>query len=198
MTNQLHDDTTQWSLDDVKAFAQKAHESVVNPDGTVGQRRKYTGEPYIAHPIEVYDIICQTPRSTIEMMAAALLHDTVEDTSVTLEDIEARFGLIVATLVCWLTDVSGPEHGDRDARKQRDRERLAAAPGEVHTLKLADLISNTSTIVDHDPKFARRYLEEKVALLEILTRGDQELFERARQICNDGQWKIRQKFGSRA
>lgn len=71
-------------------------------------------------------------------------------------------------MVDMLTDVSRPEDGNRAARKKLDREHLAKATPEVKTIKLADLIHNTESIVAHDPKFAEVYLEEKRALLSVL------------------------------
>ena len=52
------------------------------------QRRKYTGEPYVVHPIQVADILEKEVEATTEMLAAAILHDVVEDTPVTLRDIK--------------------------------------------------------------------------------------------------------------
>ena len=57
-----------------------------------GQRRKYTGEPYSTHPIGVSKIIETIPDHTPEMVAAALLHDVVEDTPITFLDIKNQFG----------------------------------------------------------------------------------------------------------
>jgi (p)ppGpp synthase/HD superfamily hydrolase len=73
-----------------------------------GQTRKYTGEPYIVHPFAV-SLIVQSVPHTPEMVAAALLHDTVEDTGKTIEEIEQLFGKQVASYVGWLTDVSHPQ-----------------------------------------------------------------------------------------
>ena len=89
------------------------------------------------------------------------------------------FGIDIATMVNWLTDVSRPEDGNRARRKAIDREHTARAPAEVQTIKLADLISNSRSIMQHDPEFARVYLEEKRLLLEVLTRGDAELHAEA-------------------
>jgi (p)ppGpp synthase/HD superfamily hydrolase len=125
--------------------------------------------------------IVQTVPHTEAMLAAAWLHDVVEDTGVTIETVRAEFGSEVADLVSWLTDVSRPEDGNRARRKARDREHTAAAPAEAQTVKLADLISNTRSIMAHDPKFAVTYLEEKRALLAVMTRGDATLMEIARR-----------------
>jgi (p)ppGpp synthase/HD superfamily hydrolase len=150
-----------------RVFATAAH-------AAVGQVRKYTFEPYIVHPAEVASIVRSVPH-TDEMVAAAWLHDTVEDTDVTIEDVRAEFGDKVAELVGWLTDVSRPEDGNRAVRKAMDREHSAAAPAEAQTVKLADLIANTRSIMKHDVAFAKTYLEEKRLLLEVMDKGDATL-----------------------
>ena len=124
--------------------------------------------------------IVKTVDHTDSMVAAAWLHDVVEDTGVSIEVIRAEFGSEVSDLVGWLTDVSRPDHGNRAARKAIDRAHTAAAPAEAQTVKLADLISNTRSIVQHDPKFAETYLAEKRALLAVMTRADAGLLARAR------------------
>lgn len=154
-------------------FAKEMHESVK-------QVRKYTGEPYIVHPEEVAALVRSVPHTSI-MIAASYLHDVVEDTPATIEDIEREFGLEVAELVGWLTDVSKPEDGNRAVRKAIDRDHSALAPPQAKTIKLADLISNTKTIVKFDPIFAKVYLHEKARLLEVLKEGDPSLFYQAAQ-----------------
>lgn len=147
-------------------FAEEAHR---------GQVRKYTNEPYIVHPAEVAHIVSTIPGATDQMIAAAWLHDVVEDTDITLGDIDRHFGSYIAALVGWLTDPSSHEDGNRASRKAIDREHLAQAPGAAQTVKLADLISNTSSIARFDPEFAEVYLAEKRALLEVLTKGNATL-----------------------
>ena len=164
--------TIQTLAERARVFATAAH-------AAVGQLRKYTHEPYIVHPAEVVSIV-QTVPHTEAMLAAAWLHDVVEDTGVTIETVRAEFGTEVADLVSWLTDVSRPEQGNRAHRKALDRAHTAAAPAEAMTIKLADLISNTRSIMEHDAKFAKTYLEEKRLLLEVMTRGDAVLMARAR------------------
>ena len=117
--------------------------------------------------------------STFDMVAAAWLHDVVEDTGVTITDINLNFGADIAALVGWLTDVSQPHDGDRAKRKAIDREHTAQAPAEAQTIKLADLISNSKSIMAHDPDFAKTYLEEKRMLLEVMTKGDRGLHAEA-------------------
>ena len=144
------------------------------------QKRKYTGEPYIVHPIAVSEIVKTVPH-TDEMVAAALLHDVVEDTPVTIQEIETKFGSKVAELVGWLTDTSRPENGNRKTRKSIDRLHSADAPAEAQTIKLADLIHNTKSIEQHDPGFWKVYKQEKIALLDVLTKGDRSLMHIAQQ-----------------
>lgn len=156
-------------------FATKAH-------GT--QKRKYTDEDYIVHPMAVAEIVRGVPH-TPEMIATALLHDTVEDASVTLLDIKENFGVKVAQLVAWLTDISTPFHGNRAVRKELDRQHLALAPAQAKTIKLADLIDNTGSIRERDPDFWRVYREEKVRLLEVLRDGDPALWARAKELTED-------------
>lgn len=163
-------------VEKAEIFATAAHFAVK-------QTRKYTGEPYIVHPKEVVSIV-QMVDHTPEMLAAAWLHDVVEDTGVPLSVIWTEFDTQVAQYIMWLTDVSKPEDGNRKARKAIDRAHIAQAPAEVQTIKLADLISNTKSIIEHDPKFAVTYLEEKRLLLEVLTKGDATLLERAKEIIS--------------
>ena len=162
------------NVERARVFATAAH-------AAVGQVRKYTFEPYIVHPTEVASIVASVPH-TNEMLAAAYLHDTVEDTGVSIVDIQVEFGNEVASLVGWLTDVSTPEQGNRAVRKAIDREHTAMAPAAAQTVKLADLIANSRSILAHDPAFAKVYLEEKRMLLEVLTRGDATLMAEARRI----------------
>lgn len=157
-------------------FATKAHGCQV---------RKYTGEPYIAHPAAVVQMLKRTSH-TEEMLAAAWLHDVVEDTPVTLDEIGREFGTTVAHYVWFLTDVSRPEDGNRAARKAKDLLHISGAPSEAQTIKLADLIDNTSSILAHDPKFAKVYLAEKAKLLEVLTRADPDLWHLAQHTVSEG------------
>jgi (p)ppGpp synthase/HD superfamily hydrolase len=150
-------------------FATAAHASI-------DHRRKHSGEPYIVHPKAVAELVRSVPH-TPEMIAAAYLHDVVEDTPVTIEEIEAEFGPSVAELVGWLTDVSKPGDGNRAKRKALDLQHTAKAPAEAKTIKIADLIDNTLSISKHDPQFWPVYRREKIALLQVLKEGDQTLWK---------------------
>ncbi|NOV22893.1 bifunctional (p)ppGpp synthetase/guanosine-3',5'-bis(diphosphate) 3'-pyrophosphohydrolase [Cupriavidus necator] len=146
------------------------------------QRRKYTNNPYADHLAEVAGIVATVGENDDvwleQMIAVAWLHDCVEDQGITSTELLERFGLKVTEGVCLLSDL---ETGNRAERKAASRARLAAAPGWVQTIKCADLISNTSSIVMHDPKFAVVYLEEKRLLLDVLTKADPRLVAIARE-----------------
>ena len=157
-------------------FAAEAHAT---------QTRKYTGEPYIRHPIEVAKTVASVPDHTDEMICAALLHDVVEDCGVTLEEIKQEFGEVVEDLVFWLTDPPTIKDGpNRAERKRMTRERYSIAPAQAQTIKCADIISNTESIVQHDPDFAVVYLSEGRELLEVLDRADPTLLARARAVVS--------------
>lgn len=158
-------------VNEARSFAIKAH-------ANAGNRRKYSLEPYEVHLKEVANIVASVTDDP-EMAAAAWLHDTVEDTPVTIQDIERTFGHSVAELVAELTDVSKPSDGNRAIRKAIDRAHLAKASWKGKTIKLADLMNNCQDICAHDPEFAKVYLTEMAALLEVLHDGDQTLFEKA-------------------
>ena len=147
-----------------------------------GQKRKYTKNPYIYHPIAVMNLVASVPH-TEDMLIAAVLHDVVEDTDVTLTAIRVVFGQEVAVLVEMLTDVSHPHDGSRRTRKTIDRAHTALASPEAKTIKLADLLDNTRSIVAHDPEFAKVYMAEKRLLLGVLTEGDPLLWQMADERC---------------
>ncbi len=170
-------------VESARLFATAAHSAV-------GQLRKYTFEPYIVHPVEVAKIVKSTNYCTEEMIAAALLHDVLEDTNVSEEVLRFEFGNTVTDMVVWLTNVSQPKDGNRSVRKELDRQNLAKAPGEVHTIKLADLLSNTPSIIKYDNKFAKIYIPEKEALLEVLTKGDPYLLHSAKQMINHAKYDL--------
>jgi len=151
-------------IDTAIAFAAQAH---------AGQVRKYTNLPYITHPIEVMTILHDHGVRDEAMLCAAVLHDVVEDCPVPLSAIRRRFGDDVADLVDGLTDkYPAGTGGNRAERKLRERQRIAAMCMRTQTVKYADLISNTSSIAVHDPDFARVYLREKRAMMDLMMQDD--------------------------
>ena len=150
----------------------------------LGQVRKYTGDAYIQHPLAVSEIV-NSVHGSAEMIAAALLHDVVEDTDVSIKNIAEQFGAFVAILVENLTDISKPEDGKRKVRKAKDLLHTSQALPDAKTIKLADLIHNTESICSFDPEFAKIYMNEKKALLGVLKEGDKCLYDRAKKIVDD-------------
>ena len=159
-----------------REFATVAHQRI-------NHRRKYTRQPYEVHLKSVAHIVASVTDDE-EMIAAAWLHDTVEDTAATHYDIEQQFGKGVHDLVYALTDISKPGDGNRATRKGIDRAHLARASVRAKSVKLADLIDNLRDICKHDAKFAKVYLQEMSALLEVLGEGDEALLRRAgKELC---------------
>lgn len=146
-------------------FANKKHTEV-------NQRRKWSNLPYITHPVSVARILMQTTLPTEDQLIAAILHDTVEDTNTTFDEIEHNFGASVRVLVYWLTDVAKPEDGNRAARMQINRDHISNAPAEAQTIKAADSIHNLHNCVATAGGFAFKYIPEKRATYKILTKAD--------------------------
>jgi (p)ppGpp synthase/HD superfamily hydrolase len=141
------------------AFASHAHRE---------QTRKYTGEPYIYHPLHVAQILVDAyPNDPPpdEVLCAALLHDVVEDCGITFTELRREFNDAVAINVLHLTDLVGKDIGNRDTRKMLEAERVRCAPIHCQIIKLADFISNTYSICEHDHDFAVVYLKEKERVL---------------------------------
>jgi myo-inositol-1(or 4)-monophosphatase len=126
-------------LDRAITFAVKAHANT---------ERNGKGYPYIVHPMEAV-VIVATMTSDQELLAAAVLHDTVEDTDVTVEQIRAEFGDRIASLVAAETDTIWQNVGEKDdwhARKQAAIERLTNASHDVKIVALGDKLSNMRAI----------------------------------------------------
>lgn len=126
-------------LDRAIIFAVKAH---------AGTERRGKGFPYIVHPMEAMEIVAtMTPDQ--ELLAAAALHDTVEDTDVTIEDLRKEFGERVALLVAHESEerVEGVSQEESwHQRKQAAIDRLAQAPHDAKIVALGDKLSNMRAI----------------------------------------------------
>lgn len=169
--------------EDPTKLEEKAMLFAFEKHSAIDHKRKYSKKPYIIHPAAVADIVREVEH-TPEMLAAAWLHDTVEDTNATLQDIREHFGKIVYELVEMLTDVSKPEDGNRRTRKEMDRQHTAKASPEAQTIKLGDLIHNSKSIMANDPDFAVVFMREMRKLLKVLTEGSSALLERAHDIAH--------------
>ncbi len=126
-------------LDRAIIFAVQAH---------AGTERRGKGFPYIVHPMEAMEIVA-TMTSDQELLAAAALHDTVEDTEVTVEELRREFGERIASLVAAESDVVMEGVSEEDswhARKQIAINRLARASREAKMVALGDKLSNMRAI----------------------------------------------------
>ena len=126
-------------LDRAIVFAVQAH---------AGTERRGKGFPYIVHPMEAMEIVA-TMTTDQELLAAAALHDTVEDTGVTVEQLKAEFGERIASLVADESDVM-PEGMTEEAswhqRKQAAIDRLSKASHDAKMVALGDKLSNMRAI----------------------------------------------------
>ncbi|WP_460307102.1 RelA/SpoT family protein [Actinocorallia aurea] len=121
------------------------------------QKRK-SGDPYITHPLAVTTILAELGMST-ETLCAALLHDTVEDTSYTLEELRADFGDEIAALVDGVTKLDKVKYGDA-AEAETVRKMVVAMARDIRVLviKLADRLHNMRTL-----RYMPRHKQEKKA-----------------------------------
>lgn len=178
-----------WTVEDAKAFAIRAHRSI-------GQLRPKTGEQYEVHPEEVAELVASVPH-TPAMRAAAWLHDTKDDVpGITIEGLAEAFDAEVAGIVDDLSDHEAGQ-GTRRERKAAERARMAGVGASSQTVRLADIISNVRTIVANDPEFARTYVPEKAALVEVLTKGDPTLRAMARDAISRAQAALAELFPER-
>ena len=151
------------------------------------QLRRYSQERYIVHPIRVMES-CKKYTADLPMLSAAILHDVLEDTPVTRQDMQEFLRRIMTVqeadrtlqLVVELTDVyvkANYPRMNRAERKEKERTRLSRVSADAQTIKYADVLDNAVDIVQNDPDFSTKFLEEGRLLLEVMTNGDSHLRE---------------------
>jgi guanosine-3',5'-bis(diphosphate) 3'-pyrophosphohydrolase len=137
----------------VRAYDPDADESILNRAYVFamqahGPQKRASGDPYFSHPLEVAGILTDLKLDTATI-ATALLHDTVEDTSATIEDIEKNFGAEIAGLVDGVTKLSQLElFSERTKQAENFRKLMLAMSNDIRVLlvKLADRLHNMRTI----------------------------------------------------
>jgi (p)ppGpp synthase/HD superfamily hydrolase len=149
-----------------------------------GQFRNYGGEPYIVHPIAVGHLLASAT-GDLEVIAAGILHDTLEDTALTEAELEKEFGPRVLALVKSVSKASSAADGNRAARREKDAEHYGKASPEGKTIKLADMADNLKDIAVLSPKFAKLYFKEAAALLLKLKGGDPGLYAKVAGMISD-------------
>ena len=149
------------------------------------QVRKYTGEPYVNHCLQVAELVSKFENDCVEI---ALCHDLFEDTKCDFTMLhkelvrlgyERKEAYGICTNVTELTDKFTHEdypYLNRRQRKINEAERLGKISFKSQSVKYADLINNTESIVANDKKFAEVYLAEKDLILQLMDKGDTELF----------------------
>lgn len=168
-------------LEKVRMFAAYAHG---------GQRRKFTDEPFMNHPLRVMEI-CMQYTGERSILAASLLHDVLEDTTVSekelkiflVEIMDPEEAVKTLELVVDLTDVFVKEDYpklNRRKRKAREAERLGNIHPDAQTVKYADSLDNSIDIAKNDKKFAPQFLGEVRFLLSKMNKGNRELYHRTR------------------
>ncbi|RZF39063.1 hypothetical protein LSTR_LSTR006600 [Laodelphax striatellus] len=144
------------------------------------QRRKNVDKtPYINHPIGVANILSEAGISDVNILCAALLHDTVEDTDTTLEELEKEFGPVIAKIVAEVTDdMSLPSAERKILQVQHAR----ACSHEAKLVKLADKLYNMRDLTKEKPenwtdeRISAYYLWSKQVIDEI--RGTNPIIEK--------------------
>jgi guanosine-3',5'-bis(diphosphate) 3'-pyrophosphohydrolase len=145
------------------------------------QRRKdIHASPYINHPIAVLSILSEEVGiGTVEVLCAAVLHDTIEDTETTAEEVEASFGVCVRDIVLAVSDDKSLPKAER---KRLQIQHAGSVRVEAKLVKLADKIANLRDLVDHPPRDwsmerKRAYCDWALAVVDQL-RGTHSELER--------------------
>ena len=159
-----------------------------------GQTRKYSGDPYTVHLLEVARQIKELTGNYV-LVCAALGHDLFEDTACRQEDIWKALKAAgfpredrktVIDLIFELTDeYSKAKYPrlNRRARKTKEAERLGTVSRYAQTIKYADIINNALDLAVADPGFARVYVRETIQILQLMNKGDFALYSRAIRVC---------------
>ena len=181
-------------LEQIRDFADQAHGD---------QMRKYANERYIVHPIRVMEM-CSEFTSDISILAAALLHDVLEDTDTKKDEIkeflidimDEKSAIKTVSIVEELTDQYTKKKYpllNRYKRKAKEHERLGKTSPDAQLIKYADLIDNTTDITDNDPEFAPRYIAEAKDILRRMKKGNFRLRQRALTVVQECEAKLNAK-----
>src|SRR3954471_8649173 len=130
------------------------------------EMRRKSGEPYILHPLAVAQIVAGEIGLGTTAIVCALLHDTVEDTYLTLDDIQKLFGKKVAVIIDGLTKISGVFYSGTSLQAENFRKMLLTLSDDVHVIliKLADRLNNMRTL-DSMPRDKQLKISSETAFL---------------------------------
>lgn len=166
-----------------KEYARKYHD---------GQKRKYSGAPYIVHPFRVAARVLELPEATETMVCAAYMHDLIEDTKIIWDDIAINFNIEIADMVLALTSRSKQLNSteNRKMRKLIDRDYLAVQSSEAKTVKLIDRYDNLCDMGNElegvvDSGWLNKYLMESRDLLEVIRTGNKYWGDKLDTLINE-------------
>lgn len=142
-------------------------------DAHAGQTRKYTNAPYITHPGRVAAAVSLIYDVTEDAVAAAWLHDVIEDTAVTPAKLGLHFNDEVVHLVMELTNPSKGMKLNRETRKRIDRDHIAASSYWARVIKVLDRIDNLKEIAPADG-FTEVYMAESELLIDAIANAGEE------------------------
>ncbi len=161
-------------------FATKKHE---------GQVRKFKEEAYIKHPKNVAKIIKENKKShkINELLAAALLHDTLEDTNTTEQELKKNFGKLITSIVKELT--TDENEKEKIGKKEYLANKMSNRSSWALVIKLADRLDNVSDIKNSPQEFKKKYIEETNFILKKI-ENNRELSKTHKKIIK----KIKEKL----
>lgn len=167
------------------------------------QLRKYAPDRYMVHPVRVMEKL-KNYTADITILAAALLHDVLEDTPVTRSEMQDFLETLLTAqqaertikLVVELSDVYVKKdfpNLNRRTRKSKELERLEKTSADSQTIKYSDILDNSLEISDQDPQFGQVYLSEVNLILNKLDKGNPELRKEAMKAVEQGLQKIKRR-----
>jgi guanosine-3',5'-bis(diphosphate) 3'-pyrophosphohydrolase len=138
-----------------------------------GDQQRPTGAPYLEHLLEALEaLVVGAGVTDTDVLSAAVLHDVVEDTAVSNDELADRFGPRVAELVDWVTIPEAGSGQDRAEVKEATLGRLAAAPKDAILVKLADRLSNVQTLRNLGEDRQHAYYAQTVRYIVPLADAD--------------------------
>lgn len=170
------------AMSDEHLYVQHAYVYMTAAHAAVSQTRKSTGAPYSEHPKEVTDILRRHGITCPDTLAAAMLHDVIEDTSVTKQDLLSLFRPKTVKMVMTLSDPEKDDNVTRAENKLKIVNKLSKASPKEKDIKCADIISNGKDIWEHLKKFAPIYFKEVGDLLPVLKGGTESLWKEAHEL----------------
>lgn len=170
------------AINKAREYAEKQHK---------GAYRKFAGEPYVEHPKRVAKFVKKFKRShkLDDLISAALLHDTIEDTDTTEEDLEKMFGGLVSSLVKELS--SDKEEIEKIGKKEYLAKKMTGMSSWGLVIKLADRLDNVSDLKDASEKFREKYSKETKYILNQLEKN-RELTKTQNKIMREIKKKLKE------